>query len=157
MIDHLDILYYMNIKRVTPDTEQHPLHPPCKDSCRRQCTRKFSVKQREDIHRDFWSLGYNRRRDYLVHNVTVEEKRTNTCKRSKSLRQNTWRLGDHAGCKRGPHLGYLGGKVVISALNNANVDTRVLCLMLTGRRTVTSVTRHRQRVVGPVGMPFIWL
>ena len=91
---------------------------------------KMSEKQREDIHRDFWTLGYDRRRDYIVHNVTVDEKKTQTSKSSKSRREMTytWRLGEHVVCKTFflHTIGYLGGKVVVSALSSANVDSGVV-------------------------------
>ncbi len=110
------------------DKEQHPLLPPCQN-CRRQCSNTFTDKQREDIHRDFWTLDFNRRRDFLVHNVVVEGKKVCT-RRNESRRQISlvWSLGGKVVCKTFflHTIGYKGDKVVKSALKNANRDGGVV-------------------------------
>ena len=102
--------------------QKHPPLPPC--SCRAKCSDKFSVEERLSIWEKFWSLSYNRRRDWICNNVLEMPKTLRKNDESKSRRTYSlvWKFGETQVCKHFflSSLGFKCDKVVRSALSCRN-------------------------------------
>jgi len=58
--------------------EKYPLLGPCSQTCRKKCSEKFSLDQREDINRTFWSFTFSERRIWFnghIHILSVQRRR----------------------------------------------------------------------------------
>ncbi|XP_072172310.1 uncharacterized protein [Diadema setosum] len=101
---------------------KHPMLPPC--SCRARCKDKISHEERTKIWEKFWSLSYNRRRDWISNNVRRVPKSVIKNSESESRRTCTllWKIGEIKVCKSFflSTLGYRNDKVVQFALSNVN-------------------------------------
>ena len=117
-------------QKKTRDQENHHLLPPCSEKCRRKCAEKFSEQQRQGIFDNFWEMGYNRRRDWLVHNVDEEQKRSFTTKNRTSRRESTlrWRFSSTQVCKCFflHTIWYRRDQVVETALRNVRKEGDVV-------------------------------
>ena len=108
-------------ERRDTNMKKHRMLPPCYQ-CTKGCSDKITATQRASFWSDFWTLDYNRQRDWIVQNVDRKQKRTATNLIKRSRRSNTivWRLGDVVVCKMFflHTIGYSSDKLVMTALNN---------------------------------------
>lgn len=51
----------MNVQK-----QKHPILSPCLDTCKRKCTSKLTSMVRSKIHDEFWSMGYNTQKQWLL-------------------------------------------------------------------------------------------
>lgn len=84
------------------DEGQHPVLPGCVNSCKKQCTSKFSSDMRGTINRQYWALQSQRRRDWLKHSCIRQlPKQLQRTSSINSRRSNTiqWKLEGINVCK----------------------------------------------------------
>ncbi|KAK6179796.1 hypothetical protein SNE40_012073 [Patella caerulea] len=69
----------------------HPIRPPCKYSCKKGCTKVFGSDDRNQIHKQFWSMNFYDRRKWVWNNVQQSNiKRVTTAERATSRRRFTY-------------------------------------------------------------------
>ena len=92
--------------------------PACGNDCRRACSQRIPENEREIIWSQFWSMDYQRRRDFLSYCVSENEtqhpkkqKNSTVSRRSKTLH---YKIKDLQVCQKFflHTLGYKGDKVV---------------------------------------------
>lgn len=82
-----------SIEQTARSKVQHPLLPPCKSSCRRKCSVKFSAERRLEIHTQFWSLGHYSRRLWMNSKIkNIKPKQRTTGEIGDFKKRNTTRI-----------------------------------------------------------------
>lgn len=105
--------------------KKHPMKPPC-SNCKKSCSEHIDELKRKEIHKQFWSMDRQRRRDFLSRQVEKLPTAIKTAG-SNSRRRNTlvWTLNELKVCKRFflSTLGYTNDEAVQAVLK-ANYMSR---------------------------------